>query len=336
MLFARGYDDDALEVLSEKPNVRLLDDRERRTPNLIDPALRQVVGGMLVQDRDIDIEERADIQVVSQRRPTEAEWSELMFAWRVCKHVRSNAIVLSRELATVGIGAGQMSRVDSVRLRDREGPVGADRIGDGVRRLLPVCRRPPARPRRGRHGDHPAGRVGPRPRRRPGRRRRGRDDGVHRPPALPALSGAQRLGGDPPSPFEGRYGFSRVLRAGPFVLVGGTTSVDPDGVVLGGGPYEQTIEIFRKIEHELGRIGASLADVVSNRVYVTDISRSDEVGRAHGEVFGDHPAADDDGRGQRADRPANARRGRNDRLLGLTLVMMKARRRSSAGRAADF
>ncbi len=72
------------------------------------------------------------------------------------------------------------------------------------------------------------------------------------------------------------------------MLVGGTTSVDPDGVVLGGGPYEQTIEIFRKIEHELGRMGASLADVVSTRVYVTDISRSDDVGRAHGEVFGDH------------------------------------------------
>lgn len=101
------------------------------------------------------------------------------------------------------------------------------------------------------------------------------------------MSGAQRLGGDPPSPFEGRYGFSRVLRAGPFVLVGGTTSVDPDGVVLGGGPYEQTIEILRKIEHELGRMSASLADVVSTRVYVTDISRSDDVGRAHGEVFGD-------------------------------------------------
>ena len=56
------------------------------------------------------------MQVVSERHPTEAEWGELMFAWKVCKHVRSNAIVLSRELATVGIGAGQMSRVDSVRL----------------------------------------------------------------------------------------------------------------------------------------------------------------------------------------------------------------------------
>jgi phosphoribosylaminoimidazolecarboxamide formyltransferase / IMP cyclohydrolase len=116
VLFARGYDEDALDVLSEKPNVRLLDDRERRTPDMIEPALRQVVGGVLVQDRDSDLEDRAEMEVVSARRPTEAEWSELLFAWRVCKHVRSNAIVLTRDLATIGIGAGQMSRVDSVRL----------------------------------------------------------------------------------------------------------------------------------------------------------------------------------------------------------------------------
>jgi phosphoribosylaminoimidazolecarboxamide formyltransferase/IMP cyclohydrolase len=56
------------------------------------------------------------MQVVTERKPTEAEWGEMLFAWKVCKHVRSNAIVLSRQLATVGIGAGQMSRVDSVRL----------------------------------------------------------------------------------------------------------------------------------------------------------------------------------------------------------------------------
>ncbi len=116
VLFARGYDDEALEVLSTKPGLRLLDDRERRKANLIDPALRQVVGGMLVQDRDADLEERLEMQVVSKRRPTEADWGEMSFAWKVCKHVRSNAIVLSRDLATVGIGAGQMSRVDSVRL----------------------------------------------------------------------------------------------------------------------------------------------------------------------------------------------------------------------------
>jgi phosphoribosylaminoimidazolecarboxamide formyltransferase/IMP cyclohydrolase len=116
VLFARGYDDDALEVLSVKPNLRILDDRERRTPNMIEPNLRQVVGGMLVQDRDFDLEDRGEMQVVTERRPTEAEWSELLFGWKVTKHVRSNAIVIARDLATVGIGAGQMSRVDSVRL----------------------------------------------------------------------------------------------------------------------------------------------------------------------------------------------------------------------------
>jgi enamine deaminase RidA (YjgF/YER057c/UK114 family) len=103
-----------------------------------------------------------------------------------------------------------------------------------------------------------------------------------------ALSGVERLGGDPPSPYEGRYGFSRVVRAGPFVLVGGMTAVDADGVVIGTGPYEQTIEILRKIEHDLERVGATLADVVSTRFYVTDISRADDAGRAHGDVFGDH------------------------------------------------
>jgi phosphoribosylaminoimidazolecarboxamide formyltransferase / IMP cyclohydrolase len=116
VLFAPGYDDAALEVLSAKPNVRILQDGERRTPALVEPNLRQVVGGMLIQDRDADLEERGEMQIVSERRPTEAEWSEMSFAWKVCKHVRSNAIVLARELATIGIGAGQMSRVDSVRL----------------------------------------------------------------------------------------------------------------------------------------------------------------------------------------------------------------------------
>jgi enamine deaminase RidA (YjgF/YER057c/UK114 family) len=96
-----------------------------------------------------------------------------------------------------------------------------------------------------------------------------------------------RLGGDPPSPFEGRFGFSRVLRTGGHVMVGGTTSVDEDGVVRGDTPYEQTVLVLEKIAHELSRVGASLADVIQTRVYVTDISRAEEVGRAHGEALGE-------------------------------------------------
>lgn len=102
-----------------------------------------------------------------------------------------------------------------------------------------------------------------------------------------ATAGAvTRLGGDPPSPWEGPYGFSRVVRAGNLVLLAGTTSVDPCGMVLGHTPYEQAVEILGKIERELSRAGASLEDVIQTRIYVTDISRSQEVGRAHGEVFG--------------------------------------------------
>src|SRR5450755_2330276 len=133
VLFARGYSDEALDLLAEKPSTRILDDRERRNPNMIEPHLRQVVGGMLVQDRDSDLEERGDMQVVTERRPTETEWQELSFAYKVCKHVKSNGIVIVRNLATIGIGAGQMSRVDAVRLaleKSRDGVEGAVMASD--------------------------------------------------------------------------------------------------------------------------------------------------------------------------------------------------------------
>ncbi len=97
---------------------------------------------------------------------------------------------------------------------------------------------------------------------------------------------ARRLAGDPPSPWEGLYGYSRVVCAGPWVMIGGTTSVDPSGAVVGATPHEQATEIFRKLLHELSRVGLGVADVVQVRMYVTDISRADEVGRVHGEVFG--------------------------------------------------
>jgi phosphoribosylaminoimidazolecarboxamide formyltransferase / IMP cyclohydrolase len=116
LVFAPGYDEDALEVLMQKPNIRILDNQERRRVPLGEHDLRRVRGGMLVQDRDSESEMREEMSVVTEARPTEDQWGDLLFAWRVCKHVRSNAIVLGRELATVGIGAGQMSRVDAVRI----------------------------------------------------------------------------------------------------------------------------------------------------------------------------------------------------------------------------
>ena len=96
-----------------------------------------------------------------------------------------------------------------------------------------------------------------------------------------------RLPGDPPSPWEAANGFSRIVRAGELVVVAGTTSVGPDGEILGETAYEQAAQILRKIERELSRAGATIKDVVQTRIYVVDIASGDEVGRAHAEAFGD-------------------------------------------------
>lgn len=96
----------------------------------------------------------------------------------------------------------------------------------------------------------------------------------------------KRLAGDPPTPWEGEYGYSRIVSTGRLVLIGGTTSLDGNGMVMGRTPYEQAIEIFEKLERELARVGGRLENVILTRMYVTDISRADEVGRAHSEFFG--------------------------------------------------
>jgi enamine deaminase RidA (YjgF/YER057c/UK114 family) len=101
------------------------------------------------------------------------------------------------------------------------------------------------------------------------------------------MADVARYPGDPPSPWEGEFGYSRILAAGPFALIGGTTSLDPCGFVMGESPYEQAAEIYHKLGHELGRLGLGYHHVVQVRVYVTDISRAAEVGRAHSEVFAD-------------------------------------------------
>jgi phosphoribosylaminoimidazolecarboxamide formyltransferase/IMP cyclohydrolase len=115
VLFAPGYDEVAMEALARKKSIRILNDLERRSPEASERDYKRVLGGLLVQDRDWDVADREGMEVAAGR-PGEAQWGDLLFAWRVCKHVASNAIVLAKDLRTIGIGAGQMSRVDAVRI----------------------------------------------------------------------------------------------------------------------------------------------------------------------------------------------------------------------------
>ncbi|MGZ8681768.1 MAG: bifunctional phosphoribosylaminoimidazolecarboxamide formyltransferase/IMP cyclohydrolase [Solirubrobacterales bacterium] len=116
LVFAPGYDAGAFDAFAAKATLRVLEDDERSAMLFGEAEVKQVIGGLLVQDRDLDHVERDGMRVATERAPSEDEWRDLLFAWRVCKHVRSNAIVVAKGLATAGIGAGQMSRVDSVRL----------------------------------------------------------------------------------------------------------------------------------------------------------------------------------------------------------------------------
>jgi phosphoribosylaminoimidazolecarboxamide formyltransferase/IMP cyclohydrolase len=125
VLLAPGFDADALEVLGEKKNVRLLE--LARWPQPADRGTAEeleakpVLGGQLVQTHDIVTESREQMRVLTEAQPSEQQWQDLLFAWKVCRHVRSNAIVIAvgdgtSASATIGIGAGQMSRVDAVRI----------------------------------------------------------------------------------------------------------------------------------------------------------------------------------------------------------------------------
>jgi phosphoribosylaminoimidazolecarboxamide formyltransferase / IMP cyclohydrolase len=116
VLMAPAFDDDALEVLARKEAMRILENAEQRAYEPRERDVKRVRGGLLVQDPDRIEETRESMRVVTTAQPTEEHWDDMLFAWKVCRHVRSNAIVLARDGATLGIGAGQMSRVDSVRI----------------------------------------------------------------------------------------------------------------------------------------------------------------------------------------------------------------------------
>jgi len=115
VLIAPEYTADAVSILVQKPATRILEDRERRRTSPGERDYRRVLGGLLVQDADAEVDDREGAEAVAGK-PDEANWGDLLFAWRVCKHVLSNAIVIAKDLQTIGIGAGQMSRVEAVRL----------------------------------------------------------------------------------------------------------------------------------------------------------------------------------------------------------------------------
>jgi phosphoribosylaminoimidazolecarboxamide formyltransferase/IMP cyclohydrolase len=129
VIIAPDATDAAQMVLSRKKNLRLL-----LTGGLPDPAepglsIRTIAGGFLAQTRDAGRILRADLKVVTKRAPTERELDDLIFAFRVCKHVKSNAIIYAHQHATTGIGAGQMSRVDSARIAAWKGAEAAKAAG---------------------------------------------------------------------------------------------------------------------------------------------------------------------------------------------------------------
>ena len=161
MVIAPEATPEAAAVFAAKKNLRLLVTGGLPDPRAPGLAWRQVAGGFLVQDRDTGRLALDGLRVVTRRAPTAAELADLRFAWTVAKHVKSNAIVYARGGATVGIGAGQMSRVDSTRIAARKAADMAEAlglaepptVGAGRRlgRLLPLPRRPPRRRRGRRH-----------------------------------------------------------------------------------------------------------------------------------------------------------------------------------------
>ncbi|HEX9159665.1 MAG TPA: bifunctional phosphoribosylaminoimidazolecarboxamide formyltransferase/IMP cyclohydrolase [Rhizomicrobium sp.] len=116
VIIAPDADDDAMKILSARRNLRLLLAGGLPDARATGLTYKSVAGGMLVQSRDNAALARADLRIVTKRQPTDSEIADMLFAFTVCKHVKSNAIVYAKDLQTAGIGAGQMSRVDSARM----------------------------------------------------------------------------------------------------------------------------------------------------------------------------------------------------------------------------
>ncbi len=197
IIIAPDASDAAKAIVAAKKNLRLLlagGLPDSKAPGL---AFRSLSGGFLVQARDNAVFANAELKVVTKRKPTKEEMADLIFAFTVAKHVKSNTIVFAKDGATVGIGAGQMSRLDAARMATWKGEqaaktAGLDKrltqgLGGRIGCVLPLRRRARGAHRSRRHGSNPARRFGAR--RRGNRRGRcgGPRHGIHRHAPLPAL-----------------------------------------------------------------------------------------------------------------------------------------------------
>lgn len=130
VILAPEADAEARRILAAKKNLRLLLVKDFGGAAATATQVKAVIGGLLVQTRDDEVFDESTLKVVSKRQPSEAEWNDLKFAFKVAKHVKSNAIIYAKGGATVGIGAGQMSRVDSARIAVRKSEDAAKAAGE--------------------------------------------------------------------------------------------------------------------------------------------------------------------------------------------------------------
>ena len=161
-VIAPGFDEQAVQLLSSKKNIRLMEMPplgSSRLANRLD--FKRIGGGLLVQDLDTVTHDPDNLKVVTKKQPSEKEMADLKFAWVIAKHVKSNAIVYARDQETIGMGAGQMSRVDSARLAvdKAQKPLEGSVMASG--RVFPVPGFGRCRGQKRCVGNHPTRRVHP-------------------------------------------------------------------------------------------------------------------------------------------------------------------------------
>ena len=203
VVIAPVVSEEARSVFAAKKNLRVLETGPLPDPRRGGFAMKSIAGGLLVQSRDAETVTRADLKMVTERAPSEAELADCMFAWTVARHVKSNAIVYAKDGATVGIGAGQMNRRDSSRIAAVKAAEAAQKHGWSEPRTVgsavasdaffPFADGLLAAAKGRRDGGDPAGRLDPRRGGDRRGRRGGARDGVHRNAPLSPLNDARAL-----------------------------------------------------------------------------------------------------------------------------------------------